>query len=129
MLFRSALAEAKRALAETGDVQNLRRENLALFKDNQKLKGELEATQLFLAETRKSAKEQADRDAESISLLQDNLEARLAETKAVDDELLSKYIAFHPVPLNRIFLILFVFSICRPNHFRRSYQRKQESPN
>ena len=109
-------------MADTGDVQNLRNENLALFKDYQKLKEELEATQLSLAETRKSAKEQADRDAESISLLQDNLEARLAETKAVDDELLRKYNAFHPVPLNRICLISFVFSVCRPNFLRRSYQ-------
>ena len=124
-----ALAEAKKALVDTADVQNLRNENLALFKDYQKLKEELETTQLSLAETRKSAKEQADREAESISLLQDNLEARLAEPKAVDDELLSKYSACHPVPLTRICLILFAFSICRPNFLRRSYQWEQEKPN
>ena len=92
-----ALAEVKKALAATGDIQNLRRENLALFKDNQKLKEDLEATKMTLAETQKSAKEQADRDAESIRLLQDNLEARLAETTAIDNELLSK---------RRVFLLL-----------------------
>ena len=92
-----ALAEAKKALAATGDIQNLRRENLALFKDNQKLKEDLEATKMTLAETQKSAKEQADRDTESIRLLQDNLEAHLAETTAIDDELLSKC---------RVFLLL-----------------------
>ena len=99
-----ALAEAKRALAESGDVQNLRRENLALFNDNQKLKGELEATQLSLTETQKSAKEQADRDAESICLLQDSLEARLVETTAMDNELLSKYKSFPFTRYTRIFL-------------------------
>ena len=52
---------------------------MALFKENQKLKEDLE-----------TAKAKADQDARSISLLQDNLEARLAETKAVHDELLSK---------------------------------------
>ena len=63
---------------------------MALFKDNQKLKEELEAIETILTDTQKSAKEQADRDAESIHLLQDSLEARLAETTAMDDELLSK---------------------------------------
>ena len=81
---------AKRALAESGNAQNLRNENLELFKENQKLKDDLDAAQKLLAEIQKAAKEQADRDAECIRLLQDNLEARLAETQAVDDELLSK---------------------------------------
>ena len=91
-------------MAETSDVQNLRSENLALFKDNQKLKEELEAIKTILAETQKSAKAQAERDAESIHLLQDSLEARLAETTAVDDELLSKCKAFHFTHYTRIFL-------------------------
>ena len=66
-------------MAETGNIQNLHNENIALFKENQKLKEDLE-----------TAKAKADQAARSISLLQDNLEACLAETKAVDDELLSK---------------------------------------
>ena len=84
------LAEAKKGLEESGNVQNLRKENIELFKENERLKGELEATQKLLSETRESSKKQADRDAESIKLLQDTLEARLAEIKAVDDELLCK---------------------------------------
>ena len=67
-------------MAETGNIQNLHNENISLFKENQKLKEDLEV-----------AKAKADQDAKSISLLQDNFEARLDETKAVDNELLSKY--------------------------------------
>lgn len=89
------LAEAKKGLEESGNAQNLRKENVELFKQNERLKGELEASQKLLSDTRKASKEQADRDAESIKLLQDTLEARLAEIKAVDDELLSKTLYFH----------------------------------
>ena len=89
------LAEAKKGLEESGSTQNLRKENIELFKENERLKGELEASQKLLSDTRKASKEQADRDAESIKLLQDTLEARLAEIKAVDDELLSKTLYFH----------------------------------
>src|SRR4051812_13383428 len=60
----------------------LRMENVELFKENKALKDELEATQKLLADVRKSAKDQADRDAESIRVLQDN------------NELLSKYSIF-----------------------------------
>ena len=84
------LAEAKKGLEESGNAQNLRKENIELFKENERLKGELEASRKLLSETRKASQEQADRDAESIKLLQDTLEARLAEIKAVDDELLSR---------------------------------------
>ena len=91
-LFFSAdqLAEAKKGLEESGNAQNLRKENIELFKENKRLKDELEASRKLLSEARKLSKEQADRDAESIKLLQDTLEARLAEIKAVDDELLSR---------------------------------------
>ena len=85
-----ALAEAKKALEESGNAQNLRKENIELFKENERLKGELEATQKLLSEVRESSKERADRVSESIRLLQDTLEARLSEIKAIDDELLSK---------------------------------------
>ena len=83
-----ALAEAKVALADTGNAQVLRTENQELYKENRQLKTDLESAQKLLAQ--KTAREQAERDAESIRLLQDNLEARLVETKAVDDDLLRK---------------------------------------
>ena len=85
-----AHAEAKEALATVGNAEILRKENQELFQENRKLKSELESAQKLLETTQSRAKEQADRDAESIRLLQDTLEARLAEMKAVDDQLLSK---------------------------------------
>ena len=85
-----ALAAAKEALADTGNAQVLRTENQELYKENRQLKTDLESAQKLLEATQKAAREQAERDAESIRLLQDNLEARLAETKAVDDQLLRK---------------------------------------
>ena len=85
-----ALTEAKEALATVGNAEILRKENQELFQENRKLKFELESAQKLLETTQSRAKEQADRDAESIRLLQDTLEARLAEMKAVDDQLLSK---------------------------------------
>ena len=51
---------------------------------------DLESAQRRLETTQRAAKDQAEKDAESIRLLQDNLEARLDETKAVDDQLLRK---------------------------------------
>ena len=65
-------------------------ENLELFKENKQLKLDLESTQKLLEDTQKGAKDQAERDAKSIRLLQDNLEARLVETKAVNNDLVSK---------------------------------------
>ena len=85
-----ALAEAKEALADTGNAQILRAENQELYQENRELKSDLESAQRLLETTQKAARDQAERDAESIRLLQDNLEARLAETKAVDDQLLRK---------------------------------------
>ena len=85
-----ALAEAKEALANVGNAQILREENQELFQENRKLKSDLESAQKLLETTQNKAKEQAERDAESIRLLQDTLEARLAEMKAVDDQLLRK---------------------------------------
>ena len=61
-----------------------------MFQENRKLKSDLESAQKLLETTQSKAKEQAEKDAESIRLLQDTLEARLAEMKAVDDQLLSK---------------------------------------
>ena len=52
-----ALTEARKALAETGDIENLRNENLALFKENQKLAEDLEVAKKQVSETQKSAKE------------------------------------------------------------------------
>ena len=85
-----ALAEAKEALANVGNAQILREENQEMFQENRKLKSDLESAQKLLETTQRAAKDQAEKDAESIRLLQDNLEARLAETKAVDDQLLRK---------------------------------------
>ena len=85
-----ALAEAKEALANVGNAEILRKENQELFQENRKLKSDLESAQKLLETTHIKAKEQAERDAESIRLLQDTLEARLAEMKAVDDQLLSE---------------------------------------
>ena len=84
------LAEAKKGLEESGNAQNLRKENLELFKENERLKGELEAAQKLVSDIQKSSEERAKKDAESIRLLQDTLDARLSEIKAVDDDLLSK---------------------------------------
>ena len=61
-----------------------------MFQENRKLKSDLESAQKLLESTLSKAKEQAEKDAESVRLLQDTLEARLAEMKAVDDQLLSK---------------------------------------
>ena len=85
-----ALAEVKEALATVGNAEILRKENQELFQENRKLKSDLESAQKLLETTQSKAKEQAEKDAESIRLLQDTLEARLAEMKAVDDQLLSK---------------------------------------
>ena len=90
-----ALAEEKRDLADSGNVETLRTENLELYKENKQLKVDLEATQKLLADTQKAAKDQAEQDAESIRLLQGNLEARLAETEVIDDGLLSKQVSFY----------------------------------
>ena len=84
-----ALAEAKEALANVGNPEILRKENQE-FQENRKLKSDLESAQKLLESTLSKAKEQAEKDAESVRLLQDTLEARLAEMKAVDDQLLSK---------------------------------------
>ena len=89
-LFYRSTCRAKKALEDSGNAQNLHKENIELFKENERLKNELEAAQKLLSDVRESSKERADRDAESIKLLQDTLEARLAEIKAVDDDLLSK---------------------------------------
>ena len=104
------LAEAKKGLEESGNAHNLRKENIELFKENGRLKGELEASQKLLSETRKASKERADRDAESVKLLQDTLEARLAEIKAVDDELLSRILDF-PLLFN-LLEVLVALSLC-----------------
>ena len=85
-----ALAEAKEALANVGNAQILREENQELFQENRKLKSDLESAQKLLESTLSKAKEQAEKDAESVRLLQDTLEARLTEMKAVDDQLLRK---------------------------------------
>ena len=85
-----ALAEAKEALANVGNAEILRKENQELFQENRKLKSDLESAQKLLESTLSKAKEQAEKDAESVRLLQDTLEARLTEMKAVDDQLLSK---------------------------------------
>ena len=85
-----ALAEAKEALANVGNALILRETNQELFQENRKLKLDLESAQKLLETTQSRAKEQAERDAENIRLLQDTLEARLAEMKAVDDQLLRK---------------------------------------
>ena len=85
-----ALAEAKAALADTGNVQVLCTENQELYKENRQLKTDLESAQKLLETAQMTVREQAEKDAESIRLLQDNLEARLAEMKAVDDHLLRK---------------------------------------
>ena len=103
------LAEAKKGLEESGNIQNLRKENIELFKENKRLKNELEAAQKLLSDVRESSKERADKDAESIKLLQDTLEARLADIKAVDDELLSKWDLFVRILLTRSLVVL---SIC-----------------
>ena len=63
------LAEAKKGLEEFGNAHNLRKENVELFKENERLKGELEASRKLLSEARKSSKEQANTDAESVKLL------------------------------------------------------------
>ena len=89
-----ALAEVKEALADTGNAQILRVENQELFQENRKLKSDLESAQKLLETTQKAARDQAERDVESIRLLQDNLEARLAETKAVDDQLRHKQLSW-----------------------------------
>ena len=80
-----ALAEAKEALANVGNAEILCKENQELFQENRKLKSDLESAQKLLESTLSKAKEQAEKDAESIRLLQDTLEARLAEMKAVDE--------------------------------------------
>ena len=85
-----ALAKAKEVLANVGNAQIHREENQELFQENRKLKSELESAQRLLESTQRAAKDEAEKDAESIRLLQDSLEARLAETKAVDDQLLRK---------------------------------------
>ena len=90
LYFADQLDEAKKSLEESGNIRGLRNENLALFKENERLRSELETSQKLLAETRKASQEQAERDAESIKLLQDTVEARLGDIQAVDDELLSK---------------------------------------
>ena len=76
-----ALAEAKESLANVGNAQILREENQELFQENRKLKSDLESAQKLLETTQSRAKEQAERDAENIRLLQDTLEARLAEDR------------------------------------------------
>ena len=81
---------------------------MTLFKENPKLTENLEAARKQIAETQKSAKEQANRDAESIRLLQDNLEARLIEIQAVDKELLGK-LFFQILPLLPIFAFRLIF--------------------
>ena len=89
-----ALSEAKAALADTGNAQVLRTENQELYKMNRQLKIDIESTRKLLEAAQKAAREQAEKDAESIRLLQDNLEARLVETKAVDDDLPSKQTSY-----------------------------------
>ena len=66
-----ALAEAKEALANVGNAEILRKENQELFQENRKLKSDLESAQKLLETTQSKAKEQAEKDAESIRLLQD----------------------------------------------------------
>ena len=101
-----ALAEAKEALANVGNAEILRKENQELFQENRKLKSDLESAQKLLESTLSKAKEQAEKDAESVRLLQDTLEARLAEMKAVDDQLLSKKLLSSLVFILTVFFFL-----------------------
>ena len=63
-----ALAKAKAALADTNNAQVLRTENQELYKENRQLKTDLESAQKLLEAAQKTAREQAERDAESIRL-------------------------------------------------------------
>ena len=56
-ILTDALAEAKEALANVGNAQILREENQELFRENRKLKSDLESAQKLLETTQSRAKE------------------------------------------------------------------------
>jgi len=111
-MFAEVVAKAKKIVDETGDIEIVRRENTALFKqleenrltaernqkaieesaaaEQERLKKELADTQKALKEAREAAETQAKANTDCIGDLHSQLERRLDEALAVDEKFLSK---------------------------------------
>ena len=110
------MAKAKQIVSETGDIEVVRRENAALFKqleENRKTaEANLKAVQDSAAEGQNALKaellklqRQAEKDGLLIQSLQGRLERQADESTAIDEKLLSKPHFFYFSP----FLSLFAF--------------------
>src|SRR5664279_4995691 len=90
MQFAGVIAEAKELVANGGNAQQLREENLTLFKQNEKTLQDLKACQKAFWDSDAKAKAQAEKDAQTIKELQDSLNLRLDEIAALDQHILGE---------------------------------------
>src|SRR5664279_4393647 len=88
------IAEAKELVANGGNTQQLREENISLYKEKEKVLHDLKACQKALRDSEAKAKEQAEKDAQTIQELQDSLNLRLDEIAALDEQILGKFLPF-----------------------------------
>src|SRR5664279_1064470 len=102
MQFAGVIAEAKELVANGGNAQQLREENLALFKQNEKTLRDLKACQKALRDSDAKAKSQAEKDAQTIKELQDSLNLRLDEISALDQHILGELPVSFPPFLDRL---------------------------
>src|SRR5664279_5451964 len=101
MQFAGVIAEAKELVANGGNAQQLREENLTLYKEKEKALQDLKAFQKALRDSDAKAKAQAEKDAQTIKELQDSLNLRLDEITALDRHILGALLAFFPPFLDR----------------------------
>ena len=101
MQLAGLIAEAKELVANGGNAQQLREENLTLYKEHEKTLQDLKACQRALRDAEAKAKEQAERNAQTIKELQDSLNLRLDEITALDRHILGELLASFPPFLER----------------------------
>ena len=96
MQLAGIIAEAKEVVANGGNAQQLREENLTLYKEKEKALQDLKASQRALRDAEAKAKEQAEKNAQTIAELQDSLNLRLDEITALDKHILGKFLRRFP---------------------------------
>src|SRR5664279_772297 len=101
MQLAGVIAEAKELVANGGNTQQLREENLTLFKENEKTLQDLKACQRVLRDSDAKAKAQAEKYAQTIKELQDSLNLRLDEITVLDRHILGESLSSFPPFLDR----------------------------
>ena len=72
-------------------------ENLTLHKEKEKVLEDLKACQKALKDSEAKAKEQAEKNVQTIQDLQDSLNLRVDEIAAIDQQILVKFLPFFAI--------------------------------